>query len=81
MVQLIHFFQDGQPSTLALKDGTVSKAKLFELIINIMQNNNLGVVQIRPRKVLALLGLWESTTVEKAELVWTLFAHLKLHSH
>ena len=46
-----------------------------------MQNNNLGVVQIRPRKVLALLGLWESTTVEYTELVWTLFAHLKLHSH
>ena len=64
LVQLIHFFQDGQASTLALKDGTVLKTKLFELIINIMQNNHLGVVQIRPRKVLALLGLWESTTVE-----------------
>ena len=64
MVQLIHFFQDGQASTLALKDGIVLETKLFELIINIMQNNHLGVVQIRPREVLALLGLWESTTVE-----------------
>ena len=68
LIQFVHFFKDGQTSTLTLKKSCLTSEHHNRF--------HLWMVQVCPGEVLALFSSWKRATVEEAQLVWTLLAHL-----